>query len=574
MLSFYPRCYLVNSNGDTLADLGTYLMSFQAYSGSEFSTQNVETFKSQLQAYTENYSLLGGSIVVNDKYADNSDAFLNIIPAIDAKYLGNVTDATNRLKFVFSDNGDYLLTNNGLSSSDAGYAVRAFDSNGERLYSFDFEIPAASGKLNDPTYALVSPRFLMLRPSNISDDGFIVEGGVRDYYISISLNSNYYDIYRRTTNEYLYRFLNRHEPNVPPAPDPSDPFSNGGTTEGTGGPSGGSGGGNFDHTSDPIDIPSLPTLSAVDTGFITLFNPSAAQLRDLATYMWSNPLFDLDAWKKIFADPMDAILGLSIVPVNVPSGSAAPVTVGNISTGVSMTKATAQYVEVDCGSLNVSEFWGAYLDYAPYTKCEINLPYCGIHPIDIDDIMGKTVTVKYHIDILSGACTAFVKCGDSVLYEFVGQCAASIPITGDNWTNVINGVMQIAASVGSMVATGGLAAPVTGANAVESVGKAVAIDASIASTIMSMKPAIEKSGSLGGVGGMLATQKPYLILSRPRQALPVNQNTFTGYPSYITFVLSDLSGYTEIESIHLENVPATSAELDEIITLLKGGVIL
>lgn len=359
-----------------------------------------------------------------------------------------------------------------------------------------------------------------------------------------------------------------------PFEPPSDPYEDGGTTDGTGGSSGGSGGGDFDHTSDPIDIPNLPTLSAADTGFITLFNPSAAQLRDLANYMWSNPLFDLDAWKKIFADPMDAVLGLSIVPVDVPSGGSAAVTVGNISTGVSMTKASAQYVEVDCGSLNVKEFWGAYLDYAPYTKCEINLPYCGIHPIDIDDIMGKTVTVKYHIDILSGACCAYVKCGDSVLYEFVGQCAASIPITGDNWTNVINGVMQIAASVGSMVATGGLAAPVTGANAAASIGQAVAIDANIASTIMSMKPSIEKSGSLGGVGGMLAIQKPYLILTRPKQALPANQNKYTGYPSFITFTLSDLEGYTEIEQIHLENVPATNAELDEIVTLLKGGVIL
>ena len=96
-----------------------------------------------------------------------------------------------------------------------------------------------------------------------------------------------------------------------------DPYGDGGGTSGTGG-----GTGDFDGTGDNIDIPSLPTLSAVDTGFITLFNPSAGELRSLANYMWSNPLFDLNAWKKIFADPMDAILGLSIVPVAVPNGGA------------------------------------------------------------------------------------------------------------------------------------------------------------------------------------------------------------------------------------------------------------
>lgn len=338
-------------------------------------------------------------------------------------------------------------------------------------------------------------------------------------------------------------------------PEITDPFTPGGDS-GTGG-----GTGDFDGTGDDVDIPGLPTLSAVDTGFISLFNPSAGELRSLANYMWSNPLFDLNAWKKIFADPMDAILGLSIVPVNVPNGGQSAVTVGNISTGVSMNKAAAQYVEVDCGTLNVNEFWGAYLDYDPFTKAEIYLPYIGTHPLSVDDIMGKAVHVVYHVDILSGACCAFVKCGGSVLYTFVGQCAASIPITGNDWTNVINGVMSIAASIGTMVATGGASAPFT-AGAVAS------------TAVNSMKPNVEKSGSLGGTGGMLGVQTPYLILTRPRQAVPSGQNAYTGYPSYITRKLDDLEGYTEVDSIHLDGIPATEQEMSEIESLLKNGVIL
>ena len=72
---------------------------------------------------------------------------------------------------------------------------------------------------------------------------------------------------------------------------------------------------------------------------------------------------------------------------------------------------------------------------------------------------------------------------------------------------------------------------------------------------------------------MLAIQKPYLILTRPRQAHPANQNHYTGYPSFITENLSELSGYTEIEQIHLENVQATDSELNEIVSLLESGVI-
>ena len=358
-------------------------------------------------------------------------------------------------------------------------------------------------------------------------------------------------------------------------PTGDDPMSPGGTSGGGGGT------GTFDGTGDAISIPGLPSLSAVDAGFITLFNPTIGQMQALASYMWSGG-FDLNTFRKIFADPMDAILGLSIVPVAVPDGGTKVVKVGNISTGVSMTVAASQYIEVDCGSLDVKEYWGAYLDYSPFTKAELYLPYIGTHPISIDDIMGKTVAIKYHIDILSGSCVAFIKCGESVLYTFIGQCSSSIPITGDNWTNVINGALSIAASIGSMVASGGLTAPVqipgSGASGreistLQNIGHAITAGSSMAQNVTSMKPEIEKSGSVSGTGGMLAIQTPYLIFTLPNQCLPARQNEFSGYPSFETVLLGTLSGYTEVYSIHLENVPCTEGELAEIESILKSGVL-
>lgn len=332
-----------------------------------------------------------------------------------------------------------------------------------------------------------------------------------------------------------------------------DPFNPGGSSDV------GGGGGDFNNDSTPIEIPSLPSISAASTGFISLFNPSLSQLNDLASYLWSD-LFEIDGWKKLFADPMDAILGLSILPVTIPSGGTREVKVGNIGTGISLTVAASQFVEVDCGVINVNEYWGAYLDYEPYTQAQIFLPYIGVRPISVDDIMGKTVRVVYHVDILTGACCCFVKCGESVLYTYNGQCSIPIPITSANYTSVVNGVISIAASVGSLVATGGASAP-------------TAIPAIATSVVNQMKPQIEKSGSISGSAGVLNMQIPYLILIRPRQALPSRQNEFIGYPSLITVQLTELSGYTEVQSIHLENIPATQEELAEIQSLLEGGVI-
>ena len=364
---------------------------------------------------------------------------------------------------------------------------------------------------------------------------------------------------RSAITMYLYRYgslagAGNFWEGIEPYQPVTDPYAQGGESD-TGG-----GTGTFDGTSVDVDFSSLPSLSAVDTGFITLYNPTLTQLQSLASYMWSG-LFDLDTFKKLFADPMQAILGLSIVPGPVPSGATQNVRIGNIDSGVSMTKAATQYIDIDCGTLNVEEFWGAYLDYEPYTKAEIFLPFIGVHQIAIDDIMNKSVHIKYHIDLLSGGCACEIKCGGSVLYTFIGSCAVSIPVTGSDWTNLINGVLSAASAIGTMVATGGAAAP--------------AAASTIASAaVNSLKPSIEKSGSIAGAGGLLAGKVPVLILTRPRQALPGKQNTFTGYPAFITRSLGALSGYTEVHSIRLSGIDGTESEIDEIEELLKGGVIL
>ncbi len=427
--------------------------------------------------------------------------------------------------------------------------------------SGQYNISDDAALLDPETYNAVSSSLRNLTPGSpfVNATGYKLgtAGGTTheacDYY------SNPYSSGNEDSNPFLLLSENAITDYSPPIPvEDTDPFSPGGNTgdDGTGG-TGGTG--DFDGTSDNIDFPTAPAVSAVDTKFISLYTPTLTELNALASYMWSSA-FDLTTLKKLFANPMDCILGLSIVPVAVPSGGSRAVTVGDIATGVNMTVAGAQYIEVDCGTLNVNEFWGAYLDYDPYTKAELYLPFIGIHPLAVDDIMGKAVHIKYRVDILSGACVAFVKCGDSVLYTFIGQCSSSIPITGNDWTNVINGVLTVAGSIGTMVATGGATAPMGAA--------------AIASTaVNSFKPSVEKSGAMSGTGGMMGIKTPYMILTRPRQALPANQNEFTGYPSFITRTLDSLEGYTEIDSCHLENIPATGEEITELENILKSGVI-
>lgn len=347
-----------------------------------------------------------------------------------------------------------------------------------------------------------------------------------------------------------------------PQPFDTDPFSPGGIS----GPGGG--GGDFNDPSEDVTDPAVPDISAVDTGFITLFKPSISQLNSLAGYMWSTG-FDVETFKKMFANPMDCILGLSMLPKIVQAGGSRTVTVGNISTGISMTLAASQFVKFDCGSVTVKRYSNSFLDYAPYTKVSIYLPFVGIHELSVDDVMNKSVHVKYNIDILSGACAAFVICGGTTLYTYTGQCAASIPVTSGDWSTMINGVIGAVGGAIKAAVGGGFMGGLVGA-----VGAGGASLASSAMDVAGMKPSVEHSGNMGGMGGMMGVKTPFLIITRPKQAIPGQQNKYTGYPAFVTKELNDLDGYTEIEEIHLENIPATENEIVEIYNLLKSGVIL
>ena len=346
----------------------------------------------------------------------------------------------------------------------------------------------------------------------------------------------------------------------------------------------GGGGGGHDDGTDPIPLPDLPTISATDSGFITLFAPSQQQVRSLASYMWSGTLFDINNFKKIFANPMDCILGFSIVPLTVASQGVAQVKVGNISTDLEFPVVANQYVEVDCGSVEVSEYWGAYMDYSPYTKVSIFLPFIGTLPIDVDEIMSRTISVKYHVDLISGSCVAYILVSggrlNSVLYQYSGQISSSIPITSDSYESIIRGAIDIATTLTSGAAK--TASSVVGGNLHKNPvggkldGVAIASETvgSAANTVMSMKPDIRHSGAVSGSSAIMSMRKPYLIIERPNACIPLNQNSYTGYPAYVTSQLGKLNGMTVVDVIHLDDVIATEEELNMIESLLKGGVIL
>ena len=318
-------------------------------------------------------------------------------------------------------------------------------------------------------------------------------------------------------------------------------------------------------TSDPIDFPELQTFSVSDAGFMSIWCPTLAQLQDLSYFLWNADPLTVEFWKRIVSSPLEMILGLMIIPYSVPSEDLhenGDVYLGYKKSGIKMNYTTKQFVSVDCGSININEVWGAFLDYSPYTKISIYLPYIGVHDLDTDEVMNKTISLKYFIDLCTGSCVAVLKCGESCLYTFNGNCAVQIPVTTAQHADALKALLSIAGSSLQMAAVGGVAGAAAGA----AIGGLTQLE--------NIKPKVSHSGSLSATNGYMAPQTPYLIFSRPKQAQPEEQQKYTGYPSFITSLIGDLSGYSEIEVIHLHNMTCTEEELNEIDSLLSEGVII
>ena len=319
---------------------------------------------------------------------------------------------------------------------------------------------------------------------------------------------------------------------------------------------------------DPAVIPSLPSISVTDLGLITMYNPTASAIKLLSDFLWSG-VFDPSTFKKLFADPMQALIGLAIVPVSPTLAGSQNITIGSVDTGVSAAKCASNWVQLDCGSVDIEKYVGNFMDADPYTEIQIYLPFIGIRKLSADDINGGTIRVVYNIDILTGACACFIAHNTrGVLYTYNGSCITNVPLTSQNFSGAIqNAVSAVISGIGVAAGAATGAAPITAMGATGLLNSA-------ANAALNSKPQIQRSGNLGGSAGILSILKPYVIIERPSISVPAGLNSYVGNTCNITYPLGVLSGFTMVEYIHIEDCPGTTEEVAEIESLLHQGVYL
>ena len=234
------------------------------------------------------------------------------------------------------------------------------------------------------------------------------------------------------------------------------------------------------------------------------------------------------------------------------------------------------------GEVDFKSTLGAYIDYAPYTKADIYIPYVGYVPLDVDAFMDTTIGLEYNVDLATGSAIAFLTCNGDVWQQFACNLKTMVPLSSANYSQMWGSLLSAACAAGIGTAAGLASAGAAGAAESAEIAKggsdivqrAGASAASDIGTAITSKPSIQKSNALDATGGLLGNRCAYLEIQRPNLALPDNQCDYIGYPSYVELPLSSVKGFTRVSSIHLGIAGATSKELSDIEMALKTGVII
>ena len=236
----------------------------------------------------------------------------------------------------------------------------------------------------------------------------------------------------------------------------------------------------------------------------------------------------------------------------------------------------ATAVKVDLGFVTFGEGNGVFLAYKTTTDVDEAITDVAVMQMDggyrignYQEMVAKSRkdyeafgnTLTYVVDLMAGALVVYVKINGQIRYQFPGKMGYNIPLTGQNYTAMGSGFVTAMAGLAATIATGGTAAPFTAG-------------ATAAGIVNAMKPEVYRGGNLSGDASMLSLKTPFLIRSSPNKPAIDDQAAFTGAPSYKIDTLSNFSGFTQVVEAHIEDISCTSAERDEIMQLLKSGVII
>lgn len=300
-------------------------------------------------------------------------------------------------------------------------------------------------------------------------------------------------------------------------------------------------------------------------------------------------------------NPIDCIISLKQFPLELPFSVSQNMKLGSYTcktTGAPLLYSTGIYSFIFSSSLNNTVYPvydKSFLDYEPYTKCELTIPFCGTVEIPVSYIYDyDTIEVQLVIDYITGACTAYIQANGITIDSVQGNCAISLPVSGiqaatldsqihtaaternksalSGGFGLIGGLAAVAIGIGTggvgAAVMGGIAALASGANMIYN-------DKKIEYDLQHMQLPLKQVGAASGAISMTYDMRCKMRITRPKldnYNPEVYANT-VGFACLLNGSVQDFHGLTS-GIIKLDGVPCTAEEKNYITSMFTNGIYL
>lgn len=286
----------------------------------------------------------------------------------------------------------------------------------------------------------------------------------------------------------------------------------------------------------------------------------------------------LDKIAGMFKSVDEAIISLRYYPVNEEF-------FGGVSAASSITLANTHYGEnlnaqkvnsttpniVDIGTYTINEHYKSFCDYSPYTHIKLYLPLHGWIDLDTNLFMGTKLKVQGAFDIMSSTIQYLIYANSTLINTVDAHINTTVSFNLQNFserqTAVVNNV--------SNLATGLLSTAVNYSNPI---GMGNGILNTLNSANNPQGASLKTYGSMGEMGSLYAYPKCVIYIQRPSYNRPDNYGKHVGYPCNKKYKLSSLNGFTTCVNPQIdftyEDIKPLQSEVEEIYSLLEGGIIL
>lgn len=317
----------------------------------------------------------------------------------------------------------------------------------------------------------------------------------------------------------------------------------------------------------PSNIPSTD----IKGGLYTLWHPSADNLQKLGAFLYGGTTQGTIA--SIIGDPINAIIQLTewaVTPVDGPVKSPVICNIG--ATELKMPTIPNQFMQFDCGTIEIPREYHDFRDYEPYTRLSLFLPFVGDVNISTNDcITPHKIHVIYNIDFLSGVACSEVLIDEDVRYAYQAAMCAAIPVTSSDASRLLASLIGAAVGAVGGGVMGGIVGGTTGSRMV-----ARSLIGGVSEAALSPINGIQtqRTGSISANTGLLGEMKPYVLVTRPISVVADQYKSLLGQPYQLDGTLGSQKGFVKVREVHLDGITATEAEKTEIEQMLKEGVIL